>query len=268
MFEFSLLKIMPSDFEAYVTEVCNHYHERPFHNFQHAVTVTHMTFLLINAMKAMDVMSPDEMFALLLSALVHDVDHPGNTNGFEINTDSTLAMRYNDEAVLENHHCSKAFSLMNPVLFRNLSVPRNRKIRKMMISCIMATDMSRHNDILKKIKEKLTTGWNFDKYEDVLFLGQVILHAADLSNPTRPFFMSVAWARKIYEEFNQQVVIERAQDLPVLDFMVTLTEEEFNTKETGFVSHVVAPMWRDLAELFPGVKRLADQLDVSAQRVG
>jgi hypothetical protein len=264
MFDFADLHIDRSAFEGYISEVSNKYHDRPFHNFQHAATVTHMTYMLMNATDAMHILSAHQRFALLLSAVVHDVDHPGNTNGFEINTNSALAIRYNDQTVLENHHCSTAFLLTQKSganIFENLSDSKTKEVRKMMIACILATDMLQHSELLRNLNDKVVVGWNFDKYEDVLLYGKMILHAADLSNPVRPFFMSVAWAKRVYAEFNQQVVIEKARSLPVFTFMETLTEEDFVKKEFGFVSIVVAPMWRDIGKTFPGVKPLVDQLE-------
>lgn len=52
------------------------------------------------------------IFALLFAALMHDVDHPGNNNEFEINSKSPLALIYNDTSVLESHHASLAFRLL------------------------------------------------------------------------------------------------------------------------------------------------------------
>jgi len=46
------------------------------------------------------------MAALFISSAAHDVDHPGNNNIYEIKTKSKLATLYNDQAVLENHHCA------------------------------------------------------------------------------------------------------------------------------------------------------------------
>lgn len=47
--------------------------------------------------------------AFLYAALMHDVDHTGRNNMFEINSASKLAIRYNDDSVLENHHSARAF---------------------------------------------------------------------------------------------------------------------------------------------------------------
>ena len=53
-----------------------------------------------------------ERFALIISAIVHDLDHPGHNNNYEVNSHSELAIMYNDKSVLENHHCAAATMLM------------------------------------------------------------------------------------------------------------------------------------------------------------
>ena len=50
-----------------------------------------------------------EIFATIYAAAVHDYEHNGTTNAFHVNTGSELALLYNDQAVLENHHVSSTF---------------------------------------------------------------------------------------------------------------------------------------------------------------
>lgn len=52
------------------------------------------------------------MAGLFISAAAHDVDHPGNNNLFETKTRSKLAILYNDQAVLENHHAATFYFLI------------------------------------------------------------------------------------------------------------------------------------------------------------
>ena len=60
--------------------------------------------------------------AALVAAAVHDVDHPGRNNQFVVNSGHELALLYNDNAVLENHHLAVAFKIMQVALVTLLVV--------------------------------------------------------------------------------------------------------------------------------------------------
>ena len=53
-----------------------------------------------------------EVLAALIAAAIHDVDHPGLNNQFLSITGNSLAILYNDYAVLENHHLATAFKYL------------------------------------------------------------------------------------------------------------------------------------------------------------
>ena len=57
-------------------------------------------------------LTPYDMAAMILSAAVHDFDHPGVNNPYLINTKHFLALRYNDRSVLEHYHIASAFEIM------------------------------------------------------------------------------------------------------------------------------------------------------------
>jgi hypothetical protein len=72
------------------------------------------------------------------------LEHPGTTNNFQVNTNSALAIRYNDASVLENHHASCGFMLLDRAgLLRNLPAHEFRALRKAVLAAIIATDMVR-----------------------------------------------------------------------------------------------------------------------------
>jgi hypothetical protein len=264
------LDIDPSSLALYIHDVSEKYHDRPFHNLHHATTVTHFSFMLIHATNASQYLTKHHLFSVLLSAVVHDVDHPGNTNMFEINSQSELALLYNDQAVLENHHCSTAFRMMRKPstnLFARLPKNIAQDMRKTIVSCVMATDMSVHFTLIEETKKWAAGGpdISFSESNEQIFLCKMLVHAADLSNPVRPFHMTKAWAKKISEEFNVQVAREQELGMPVLGFMMTPDEKALCKNETGFTSFVVGPMWRSLASLFPGLQPLISQLDANLQ---
>jgi GAF domain-containing protein len=210
--DFVALQTIPQGVDTlnrFIFQVEKNYRENPFHNFRHACCVVHMTFMITQSC-AGDLNSDLQKYGLLLAALCHDLDHPGNTNAFEINSGSQLAVTYNDQHVLENHHCSTAFILMRKPkadMLGSLSRDDYKEVRKLIVSCILATDMAMHFQLLEEFNVKLEKGldWNMVSELEQHFVAKMVLHAADLSNPTRPFNISSAWAVKIAQEFNNQV---------------------------------------------------------------
>ena len=88
-----------------------------------------------------------DVMAYTLAAACHDVDHPGFSNPFLIEKRDKLAIRYNDESVLENHHIATAFGILGEdrySVFHDLSNSDFKRVRKIMIGAILSTDMSRH----------------------------------------------------------------------------------------------------------------------------
>ena len=143
-------------FSEYISEASLKYRDLPFHNFRHAVAVCHITVKFFDILTITNTINALEKFAILFSAIVHDIAHPGNTNQFEINSKSELSLIYNDNAVLENHHCSTAFLLMGKQhldFTKSLSRDDYNKFRQMTIACIMATDMSQHKKIIANLAE-------------------------------------------------------------------------------------------------------------------
>ena len=260
-----VLGIEPIVLANYIRDIANKYHDNPFHNLHHASCVTHFAYMLIRATEAERYLSPQQLFGVVISAVVHDVDHPGNTNMFEINSQSYLALLYNDQSVLENHHCSTAFQLMRGAstnILKGLSKTVATDLRKTIVSCVMATDMSVHFQLVDETKKIVQQGdYSFTEAQDQMFLCRLLVHSADLSNPVRPFHITQSWARRISAEFNLQVAMEQELGMPVLNFMMTPDDKSLCKNETGFSSFVVAPMWRSLSVLFPSLAPLTQQLD-------
>jgi len=81
-------------------------------------------------------LEPLEVVALLFAAATHDYRHPGVSNNFLVKTMSTLALRYNDDSVLENFHAASAFEVVSTQkynIFARLSPEVTSKMRKTII---------------------------------------------------------------------------------------------------------------------------------------
>lgn len=97
--------------------------------------------------------SIDEATALI-SAATHDIDHPGRSSAFLCNSDSSLAILYNDLCVLESHHAALTFKLTlcdeKVNLFKNLDRATYKRVRSIVVDMILATEMTRHFEHLAK----------------------------------------------------------------------------------------------------------------------
>ena len=85
--------------------------------------------------------------ALLYGTLMHDIDHTGKNNTFETNSISKLAVRYCDFSVLENHHCARAFQLLEDPkmnIFSSMNPENFKNFRNFVIKGILSTDTKFH----------------------------------------------------------------------------------------------------------------------------
>jgi hypothetical protein len=98
------------------------YRVNAYHNFQHAVDVTHTVYRYIVLTEPRTHITSVEKFALMVAALSHDLDHPGVNNAFLVNTKDRLATVYNDSSVLENSHIACLYNLINTRQTRGQSV--------------------------------------------------------------------------------------------------------------------------------------------------
>lgn len=140
---------------AFLQEVQDLYHDNPYHCSMHAADVTQGTYSLMSACGLFEALPPIEALSLLVSAIVHDIDHPGVNNAFLINSDSSLAFVYNDTSVLENHHLVTAFKLMQRSELQWTSVlskENKNTMRKCMISNILHTDMALHKSGIQELR--------------------------------------------------------------------------------------------------------------------
>lgn len=150
-----------------------------------------------------------ERFILLISCGTHDIAHLGNTNLFEINSKSNLALAYNDKSVLENYSLFIFFNFLNDSnmnIFSNMDLTEIKNIRKIIITNIIATDMANHVGDIKRLKELLKDeNSDITKQENKEFIMSQIIHLSDISNPFKPFNVYKKWVDLLFIEFFAQV---------------------------------------------------------------
>lgn len=227
-------------------------------------------------------MSAQDLFALAIGALCHDVGHRGRNSAFEITTMGELAIRYNDRSPLENHHCATAFDTalsaesaerMSPTdsssgcnIFKFMEKDVFMNIRKSMVRGILGTDMALHNDHVKQLKA-LTTPEEVMGAEGGTFAIELFMHAADIGNPLMPTDISLKWGDCIAAEFTAQVEEEKSLGLPITSMMAGLGDPKKNAaSRLGFIDFVVMPLATPFYTIFPGlVENVKANLDANRE---
>lgn len=265
-------KIPVDTFINYMTALEENYRsDVAYHNSIHAADVVQSTHVLLSTPALEAVFTDLEILAAMFASAIHDVDHPGVSNQFLINTNSELALMYNDSSVLENHHLAVGFKLLqeeNCDIFQNLTKKQRQSLRKMVIDMVLATDMSKHMNLLADLKTMVETKkvtslgvLLLDNYSDRIQVLQNMVHCADLSNPTKPLELYRQWTDRIMVEFFTQGDRERDKGMEISP-MCDKHNASIEKSQVGFIDYIVHPLWETWADLVhPDAQEILDTLE-------
>eukprot|EP00924_Labyrinthula_sp_SR-Ha-C_P015867 snap_masked-scaffold_4-processed-gene-11.33-mRNA-1 protein AED:1.00 eAED:1.00 QI:0/-1/0/0/-1/1/1/0/593 len=242
----------------------DNYNNNPFHNWYHGFTVAHVVgiFFMRNPW-LLKCLRKEYSLALLIAALGHDLNHPGNDNSFEVNNDSSLAQYYQYQSVLENLHVSTLLELLkDPTknVFGGLSTQQQSHIKEFMVDAVLATDMTKHKEAIESLKkidaEKFKGAMTGKKIKrekkEIIF--HYILHASDISGQCLDVGVAIEWEERIAKEMQRQSekMVKRNMVIPS-----HLDPKHFESKITraksqlGFIDFVLDPFWKEVGRVFP-----------------
>jgi hypothetical protein len=179
-----------------------------YHNFRHVVDVLQALFHFLVRIGTLlpyppkdtaalsmpkspiaELLKPFDALTLLISAIGHDVGHPGVNNAFLVALNAPLAQLYNDRSVLESFHCAAYSQILRRYWPQAFS---DGAMRKLMINNILATDMGLHFKYMSdlgNLQQKIahdkgeTDGWNAKVKEEQKDLAcGVLIKCADICN--------------------------------------------------------------------------------------
>jgi len=271
--------IDPAVFKKFLEVVEATHQQNQYHTYTHACDVMAGCYRWMRQMHWSAWLIDLEATALLISALVADIGHPGRTNQFLVETSDPLAINYNDKSPLENMHCAKFFDICansDTNVFSRLDKVKFKHVRAVCIEAILATDNAVHFDLVKDIKKiygmasdmcdsqaqspnHLATHYVTNVLqENVPLWRKVILHLADVSNPCLKFPVAKAWATLIMDEFFAQGDLEKEMGIPIGLLndrdRVTVAGAQF-----GFNTMLLAPLIVSVIHIFPMVGTIARQ---------
>ena len=268
--------------ESFLTSVSNEYLETTlYHNSMHGTDVTQTLsfFFLYSNIEEVCQTNILDLLGIFISALGHDIGHPGLTNNYHINASSDLAVTYNDISCLENFHTSLLFKVLRKDennIFEKLTDQNYKTIRKRMISQILSTDMANHGKVMSLIKSKvdvyklnleedklnnkkfvLLSGNEKSKFDEQQSLLDFLIHSADLAHNTKAFNISLKWVELLSEEFWLQGDKEKASGLPI-SFLCDRTKYDIPSSQVGFIKGFVITTYDCLVTMFPTLQYTVD----------
>ncbi|KAK7206135.1 hypothetical protein BZA70DRAFT_237117 [Myxozyma melibiosi] len=215
-------------------------------------------------------LTPIDALALLVTAIGHDVGHPGVTNSFLISARSPLARIYSDRSVLESFHCA-AFS---QILHRYWpAVHQQLEIKGIMVESVLATDMAMHNEYMQKITAVVKA---ISEGGDVVVEGDggyrkrllcaSLIKCADISNVARIMDISTHWGTVLTEEFKNMADLELRLGLkqpPPSQPATTTPSSELTALAKGqlfFINTFAYPFFETVGKGVPEIEFAAEQI--------
>ncbi|XP_066094781.1 high affinity cAMP-specific and IBMX-insensitive 3',5'-cyclic phosphodiesterase 8A isoform X3 [Saccopteryx bilineata] len=260
----------------------NYHSSNPYHNSTHSADVLHATAYFLCRERIKQTLDPVDEAAALIAATIHDLDHPGRTNSFLCNSDSELAILYNDTAVLESHHAALAFQLTSGNekynIFKNMERNDYRTLRQAIIDMVLATEMTKHfehvnkfinsvNKPLAELEENKETDQDQEAINTILrtpenrtLIKRMLIKCADVSNPCRPLEQCIEWAARISEEYFSQTDEEKQRDLPVVMPVFDRNTCSIPKSQISFIDYFITGMF-DAWDAFVDLPELLQHLD-------
>lgn len=257
-----IFKVPENKFREFLYDVKCGYKDVAYHSLRHGFDVTHSCYLFLIQTKLSKVLTPLDIFALLLSAVIHDIGHNGSSNRLLVKSGSPLALVYNDKSVLENYHCYFGFKLMlKHGILDHLNEKEYLFFRKIVIEAVLETDLSKHHKLILKL-DNISSHFDQDNEEHRRALVVAILKCSDVSNPIKPFPIAMRWSEAIQEEFYAQgdLLKSLGKEVPT-----EMCRSQYNCtidSQIKFVDFIVMPLFVKMSKCVPKfsefVKRLKE----------
>lgn len=224
----------------------NYYSNLPFHNFRHCFNVVHTVFVIGERNKGFEVfIGYQDYLFLLLAALGHDICHPGLDNSYLIRTKHDLALQYNDQSVLENHHASVTLMLIR--FSGILGEVDFSYLKEIITSTILSTDISQHKEVCSTFK-RAKTNYNKSKKSSRLSFMNYFLHCADSSHHSLDFSQSSLFSLKLIQELNQQEsLLELLHTSTPNSLKLGNDLAKIKNHQVSLIQNTVLPLWSALS---------------------
>eukprot|EP00980_Cylindrotheca_fusiformis_P029275 scaffold22794_cov113-Cylindrotheca_fusiformis.AAC.1 len=269
---------------SYLSNVASMYIDNPFHNFEHANHVTASVKKLLTRIvntnegnisttgtkKGVDLVDlaghsygitsdPLTQFAVVFSAIIHDVDHPGVPNSQLVKENTRSAQIYKNKSVAEQNSVELAWDMLMQVEYEDLRAciyqtkEDLHRFRQLVVNTVMATDI-----VDKELQALRKARWETAFSEDSSFLNpwgesdesetdrenrkativiEHLIQASDVAHTMQHWHIYRSWNEKFFMECYGAYQQGRADSDP---------SEDWYKREIGFFDFYVIPLAKKL----------------------
>ena len=246
-----LLGSPPEVLTGFIRALNYAYLDLPYHNADLAAYVCHHSTILLDLTGVRQAVGGLDRLALAVASLCHCVSHFGRSNAFLVETRHELALRYNDESVMENFHASKTFEIIRSSkitdITASLSNRDEKRFRSRVVQLILSGDTANHLSFFSELRSRLELASNGNK---LLFLDPDCLEADKSTGLTAcyktalygtfamPTDVSLSWINRMGEEIAQQIQDENAFGLAV--------SPDWSSMTRGLLDLVIMPLFDEM----------------------
>jgi 3'5'-cyclic nucleotide phosphodiesterase len=202
----------------YIEAVGNLYRNNPFHNFKHACHVVMATKKMLSRIAASCELTSDRLtqVAIIFSALIHDVDHPGVSNTQLVIEKTYEAVSYDCKSVSEQNSVTIAWNLlMNPEFdeLRKVLMPTDfekQRFRQVVVNCVIATDLfdyelktfreNRWSKAFETDENNISNDNKDNSNRRAAIIIELIIQASDVSHTMQHWQVYQEWNHKLFHE--------------------------------------------------------------------
>ena len=264
LFDFSPETKEESHFSHYlelVSHVRSAYNNHPYHSFRHAVDVTQAMYVLLMDHNLRSLLSANDPVILLLTCLLHDVGHNGQTNNVLRRSKHKLCSKYGSSSTLEYLHADLARQIIDEHnVVEMLDIEES--VVDFVEELILYTDIEKHMEFMESFKEafetethgygRLSTRGNRNLRTDFqkVFCG-LLVKICDISNLARNEKVSQRWGNELTEEtlllyaYCQSIGLEPSAPLPPVSDQIQAR------RSLQFAECFVKPMYKMLGCICP-----------------
>lgn len=237
-------------------------YKNPYHNLVHAADVAQTCHVVMTMSRLRDYLTDLDVFAVVYAALIHDFEHTGTTNNFHVQTQTELALLYNDRNVLESFHVSAVFRITKEAefnIFEKMSKEQYQEFRASVIEMVLNTDMSLHFSQVKTMKNLIAIPEIIDKLKAL----SLLVHCADIAHPCKEWKLHKHWSEILSEEFFRQGDREKELGMPISP-LCDRTTVVLPQSQIGFIDFIVEPIFVVLGDMLDKMMETAPSRPTSA----